>query len=125
MRPKQRPWHPERPKPKPEPVIKPRPVVIKPQAQPPGRKVVRPQPVIRRTQPTETKETIKFPAFEPQPEFRKVSEITATEIPQAEYLSDILSDYEDPEKLRRAILHYEILGKPISLRGPSEQFCGF
>ena len=39
-----------------------------------------------------------------------------TEIPRAKYLSEILSDYEDPEKLRRAILHYEILGKPLSLR---------
>jgi hypothetical protein len=36
------------------------------------------------------------------------------------YLSEILSDYDDPEKLRRAILHYEILGKPLSLRDQSE-----
>jgi len=25
-------------------------------------------------------------------------------------------DYADPDELRRAILHYEILGKPLSLR---------
>ena len=31
-------------------------------------------------------------------------------------LSDLLSDYRDPAKLRRAILHYEILGPPLSLR---------
>jgi hypothetical protein len=42
--------------------------------------------------------------------------VAGAEIPQAKYLSEILSDYEDPEKLRRAILHYEILGKPLSLR---------
>ena len=30
--------------------------------------------------------------------------------------SDLLSDYTDPDKLRRAILHYEILGPPLSLR---------
>jgi len=44
----------------------------------------------------------------------------ASETPQAKYLAEILLDYDDPEKLRRAILHYEILGKPLSLRGPSE-----
>ncbi len=27
---------------------------------------------------------------------------------------------EEPDELRRAILHYEILGKPLSLRGPAE-----
>jgi hypothetical protein len=33
-----------------------------------------------------------------------------------EYLSELLMDYSDPDQLRRAILHYEILGKPLSLR---------
>jgi hypothetical protein len=46
------------------------------------------------------------------------------ETPLAKYLSEILSDYEDPEKLRRAILHYEILGKPLSLREPGEHIIG-
>ncbi|MBC8470211.1 MAG: hypothetical protein H8D56_12130 [Planctomycetes bacterium] len=40
------------------------------------------------------------------------------------YLSEVLSDYEDPEDLKRAILHYEILGKPLSLRDPSRVFIG-
>ena len=44
----------------------------------------------------------------------------AGETPQTKYLPEILLDYDDPEKLRRAILHYEILGKPLSLRGLSE-----
>ena len=35
-------------------------------------------------------------------------------------LDEILLDYADPDELRRAILHYEILGKPLSLRGPRE-----
>jgi len=38
------------------------------------------------------------------------------EMPESEYLSELLTDYADPEELRRAILHYEILGKPLSLR---------
>ena len=35
---------------------------------------------------------------------------------ESEYLSELLLDYANPEELRRAILHYEILGKPLSLR---------
>jgi hypothetical protein len=40
------------------------------------------------------------------------------QILKSEYLSELLTDYADPEELRRAILHYEILGKPLSLRDP-------
>ncbi|MFC1795309.1 hypothetical protein ACFL3Q_17200 [Planctomycetota bacterium] len=38
------------------------------------------------------------------------------QMPESKYLSELLMDYADPEELRRAILHYEILGKPLSLR---------
>ena len=44
--------------------------------------------------------------------------------PESEYLSELLTDYADPDELRRAILHYEILGKPLSLRGSSEGSIG-
>lgn len=56
--------------------------------------------------------------------------------PQVAYLSaaiqkveyepalDFLFDYEDPDELRRAILHYEILGKPLSLRRSGEHIMG-
>lgn len=40
------------------------------------------------------------------------------------YLSEVLFDYEDPEKLKRAILYYEILGKPLALRDPGECIIG-
>jgi hypothetical protein len=46
------------------------------------------------------------------------------QIPESEYLSELLMDYADPEELRRAILHFEILGKPLSLRDPSENGIG-
>jgi hypothetical protein len=49
---------------------------------------------------------------------------TAAEMPQVQHLSELLSDYASPDDLRRAILHYEILGKPLSLRNPSEQAIG-
>ena len=42
------------------------------------------------------------------------------EVPVPTNLSEILSTYADPEELRRAILHYEILGKPLSIREPRE-----
>ena len=45
-------------------------------------------------------------------------------IPETEYLSELLTDYDNPDELRRAILHYEILGKPLSLRDPSENSIG-
>lgn len=44
---------------------------------------------------------------------------------QAEYLTDLLADYSDSDQLRRAILHYEILGKPLSLREPNESGMEF
>ena len=49
---------------------------------------------------------------------KQVSE--PAQMPESEYLSELLTDYSDPEELRMAILHYEILGRPLSLRDPSE-----
>ena len=45
----------------------------------------------------------------------------AEQISEPEYLSGLLTDYSDPEHLRRAILHYEILGRPLSLRETFEE----
>jgi len=49
-----------------------------------------------------------------RPQDKLVSE--PEQMPESEYLSELLLDYADPEELRRAILHYEILGRPLSLR---------
>jgi hypothetical protein len=67
------------------------------------------------------------PEIESLPEFRgnlvtdlAVESLRApAEPPQAKDLAEILLDYADPEELRRAILHYEILGRPLSLRDSS------
>jgi hypothetical protein len=40
---------------------------------------------------------------------------------EPEYRSELITDFSDPEHLRRAILHYEILGRPLSLRETFEQ----
>ena len=47
-----------------------------------------------------------------------------SQMPESEYLPELLTDYADPDELRRAILHYEILGKPLSLRDPSDEGIG-
>jgi hypothetical protein len=48
----------------------------------------------------------------------------AAQTSESEYLSELLLDYSDPEDLRRAILHYETLGKPLSLRDSFEDGIG-
>ena len=115
----------------------------KPQARPRLSPAVRPQPAVK-GQP------IRVPIAAP-PE--KLSPLGATEIeaslkalpepiskpieslgeehgpllqeqPEQESIVESLLDYEDPDELRRAILHYEILGKPLSLRGSGEHVIG-
>jgi hypothetical protein len=44
--------------------------------------------------------------------------------PQAESLPEIVLDYTEPGELSKAILHYEILGPPVSLRNPSHPITG-
>jgi hypothetical protein len=38
--------------------------------------------------------------------------------------SELLDEYGDTDRLRRAILHYEILGRPLALRRPGEDAVG-
>jgi hypothetical protein len=71
--------------------------------------------------PATVKKDVRLSSVE-APEGMRVA--MPAEIPRAKYLSEILSDYDDSEKLRRAILHYEILGKPLSLREPGEHIIG-
>lgn len=122
----------------------------RPAVQPERRKVMRPEPVARKLTakkeqviqiPTlEQLEEVELPLPRPQvqPDFEELPEFTRetvkeledkrvgipAETPEAKYLAEISLDYDDPDKLRRAILHYEILGRPLSLRGPSEHIIG-
>lgn len=43
-------------------------------------------------------------------------QVAPAQMPPTQRLSDLRSDYADPDKLRKAILHYEILGPPLSVR---------
>ena len=81
-------------------------------------KMVRPQPTSSKPSPKKEAIGIEVPV---SPKIKApVEEVPQTEYPAAWSLGEILRDYEDTERLRRAILHYEILGKPVSLREPLE-----
>ncbi len=114
------------------------------------RKLVRPQPAAQKVA-AKTEPAARIPALEPveeakltrptaqvQTKFQEMPDFTSktvqklkdkridapSEIPQAKHLAEILLDYSDPNELKRAILHYEILGKPLSLRDPSQHIIG-
>ena len=106
-----------------------------------------PKPII---QPAKTKRPgleLSIPAPQVQPDFEELQEIETSmqtlpeftsktveglvgkrkgmdEVPESKYLSEVLADFTDLEDLRMAILHYEILGRPLSLRDPSGQIIG-
>jgi len=120
------------------------------QAKQPQRKLARPQPAAQKVA-AKTERAAQIPAFEAVekaklepltrqvgPKLQEIPDFTGktvkkledkridapSEIPQAKHLAEILLDYSDPNDLKRAILHYEILGKPLSLRGPHGQVIG-
>jgi len=90
---------------------------------------------------------LSIPAPQVQPDFEELSELQTgietlpeyttksveallgkrkgmAKVPESKYLSEVLANFTDPEDLRMAILHYEILGRPLSLRDPSGQIIG-
>ena len=117
---------------------------------PTRRKVMRPQPAVQkfaakeeqaiRPQTIKPLEVSKLPQPTPQvqPDLKELAELTSkplkqledkyasapAETEQARYLPELLLDYADPDELKRAILHYEILGKPLSLRSSEEHIIG-
>jgi len=121
-----------------------------PQIQPPRRKIARPELFVQKfvtekaqAMPPETIELLEEPGLpqpapQVQPDFQELPQFTSktvkelgdkraailAETPRARYLAEILLDYADPDDLRRAILHYEILGRPLSLRDPSQHIIG-
>jgi len=81
------------------------------------------------TQPAAGSRLGAEPQAAPEPVNKPIEELqdyrpSAAEKPRPEFSPAFLPAYDDPEQLRRAILHYEILGKPLSLRGPGEHIIG-
>jgi len=119
---------------------------FRPQVQPPRRKVMRPRPAVQKPaakleqeiefETIEPLEALKLPPSAALKEYKEfiseplkeledkhVGVPSETAQPEA-VLEELLLDYADTDELKKAILHYEILGRPLSLRGPSEQIIG-
>jgi hypothetical protein len=91
------------------------------QAFQPPTKTPAPSPTPRRQQPPAEPDItsdalVKGEPVIPRTEGLAEKQAAAAKVPPSPFLSDLLSDYADRDKLRRAILHYEILGPPLSLR---------
>ena len=108
----------------------------RPTAQPARPKIARSQTAFRKYA-AEAKQAGRVQPGTVQPDFEELPESTTktaeglvgkrkgiAEVPESKYLSEVLADFTDPEDLRMAILHYEILGRPLSLRDPSGQIIG-
>ena len=54
----------------------------------------------------------------------KKKKIRLAEPAEAMPFDEVLWDYDNPDELKRAIVHYEILGKPLGLRNPDESIIG-
>ena len=109
-----------------------------PQRQAVPRKVRRPEPTVER--PWEMQELSELSVQGPQlesgieelPEYtsKTVKKLKAERLgfaakaPKVEDVSKPVLDYADRDELTRAILHYEILGRPLSMRDPSERIIG-
>ena len=99
----------------------------RPVAQQPRRKISRGQPAVPKyaaeteegiwLRPLEVPEAPKLPFSTPsvQPEKKQAQELGSKPVVER------ILDFDDTDALKRAILHYEILGKPVSLRSPAEQ----
>lgn len=113
-----------------------------PRIRPPRRKVVRPAHAAVRLQiikppqqaeltsltPPQTGikeglESVGKPLKKLEDKLPGLSAKTAQTVPAAELAEPepAVLDFGDPDELKRAVLHYEILGKPISLRDRTEQ----
>ena len=131
-----------------------RPKVARPQPAPTVRKYAAeakqaswPKPIIPPAKPKRPGLELSMPTPQVQPDFEELPELQTgiedlpefttkaverlvgkrkgmAEVPESKYLSEVLADFTDPEDLRMAILHYEILGRPLSLRDPSGQIIG-
>lgn len=75
----------------------------------------------RRLEAAEERLRVKAPPTQPKPDSATAVAPATTENPEPAHAASALIDYSNADALRQAILHYEILGKPLSLRDPSEQ----
>lgn len=94
--------------------------------QPHRRPPERPMPTPRQAKPARSLTVSEMSAQNDarrRAEFQAASEIDRP-APELQ-LETPLIDYSDPEVLRRAILHYEILGRPLAFRDPLDRMSPF
>lgn len=75
--------------------------------------------------PHKPKSPVKAPLAAPPVQDAPAQPLARETVPaEADDLTDILPELSGPDDLRTAILYYEILGKPLSLRGTSDHLIG-
>jgi hypothetical protein len=68
---------------------------------------------------------VKVPLAAPRVEDAPAQPLAREAAPaEGDDLTDILPELSGPDDLRTAIIYYEILGKPLSLRGTSDHLIG-
>lgn len=76
----------------------------------PSKPKSQPKPIVRK--PVDLPKDVRLGQMVVRPELPKTT-------PETEHLPELVFDYADPDELTKAILYYEILGPPISLRDMS------
>ncbi|MCK4292680.1 MAG: hypothetical protein KAY65_05745 [Planctomycetes bacterium] len=85
------------------------------------------EPKLPPAPPTVQAQPQEPPAFTAKPlpsALSKSLALGAKQPADVDYLSKILPDLSGPDDLKKGILYYEILGKAVSLRGPSDHLIG-
>ena len=107
-----------RPQPRPRPAIPPMEVdtATRPQIAEPTKKTVSYPP---KPQAESVLQNLPEFASKPLVELDHMRLGKPQKITEEEELPELVLDFADPDELSKAILHYEILGPPVSLRNPS------
>lgn len=96
-------------------------MVYQPPAVPQERSAVRPRPAKPAVAAVRQQITIEPPKpLEPP---QAALAVSSSAVPDGHSLAVV--DSSDPDALKRAILHYEIFGKPLALRDPSQEAAVF
>jgi hypothetical protein len=82
------------------------------------------KPIRRETSQLAAESLLPMMAESPKPLEPRETQLTTPGEP-AGFEPEAIIDYTDPEALKKAILHYEILGKPLAMRDTADQTSSF
>jgi len=83
-----------------------------------------PKPTPHPVPPHIGRPVVTEPAPEIQPQVELITPKEAPKQREPQKATPILAELEEADKLRRAIIYYEILGRPVSLRQPQDPIMG-